>query len=160
VHGTGSSGARWTPILPALAEHFTIYAIDRRGRGESGDSPNYAIEREFEDVACVVDSIQEPVYVLGHSYGAICALEAVRLTRGIRKLTLYEPPTPVEGVPIYAPGIIERLDSILAGGDLEGVATTFMKEVVRMPSHEVAAVQASPAWPDFVAAARTLPREV
>jgi len=51
VHGTGGFSTRWKPILPALEKYFTVYAVDRRGRGESGDRSNYAIEREFDDVA-------------------------------------------------------------------------------------------------------------
>src|SRR5689334_8539504 len=76
VHGTTADHTRWKPILPKLEEKFTVYAIDRRGRGGSGDSANYAFEIEFDDVAAVVDSIGEPVFLLGHSYGAICSLEA------------------------------------------------------------------------------------
>ena len=160
VHGTGGSAARWTPILPALGAHFTVYAPDRRGRGQSGDAPEYEIEREFEDVVAVVESIDQPAFLLGHSYGGICALEAVRLTSRVRKLVLYEPPVPVEGVPIYAPGIIDRLESLMAAGELENVATTFLLDVVRMPRHELEMLQASPGWRDRVAAAHTLPREL
>jgi len=160
VHGTGGSSARWTPILPALEAHFSIYALDRRGRGDSGDAPNYSLEREFEDVALVVDSIQSSVDLLGHSLGGICALEAALHTPHIRKLILYEPPIPVEGVPIYPAGVIDRLDALFATGDREGVLTTFMQDVVRMPTHEFELFRASPAWPARVAAAHTLPREL
>jgi pimeloyl-ACP methyl ester carboxylesterase len=78
VHGTAADHGRWRPVLPAFEERFTVCAVDRRGRGGSGDSDDYAIEREFEDVAAVVDSLGEPVNLLGHSYGALCALEASR----------------------------------------------------------------------------------
>ncbi len=160
VHGTGGSSARWTPILPALEAHFSLYALDRRGRGESDDAPNYALEREFEDVAAVVDSIGQPVNLLGHSFGGICALEAALLTPHLRKLILYEPPIPVAGVSIYPDGFIDRLDALLAAGDREGVLTTFMQAVVRMPSREFELRRASIAWPERVAAAHTLPREL
>jgi pimeloyl-ACP methyl ester carboxylesterase len=71
VHGTGGIRERWAPVVPAFAEHFTVYAMDRRGRGESRDeTAPYAIEREFEDVAGLVDSIGGPVNLFGHSYGA------------------------------------------------------------------------------------------
>src|SRR5690349_20970515 len=76
VHGTSATPARWASVAPRLESHFTVYAVDRRGRGMSGDASSYAIEREFEDVAAVVLSIDGPVDLLGHSYGAICALEA------------------------------------------------------------------------------------
>ena len=80
---------------PAGAEQrFTVYALDRRGRGGSEDAQPYTIEREFDDVAATVNAIGEPVNVLGHSYGALCALEAALRTDHIRKLVLYEPPIP------------------------------------------------------------------
>jgi pimeloyl-ACP methyl ester carboxylesterase len=57
-------------------ERFTVYAMDRRGRGASGDAPEYALEREFEDVAAAVDALPGPVYLYGHSFGGVCAVEA------------------------------------------------------------------------------------
>ena len=57
VHGAAADHGRWRPVLPAFEERFTVYATDRRGRGGSGDGDDYAIEREFEDVAAVVKSI-------------------------------------------------------------------------------------------------------
>ena len=73
VHGTGVDHGRWAPVLPAFEQHFSACAVDRRGRGANGDSEDYAIEREFEDIAAVVDWLGEPVILLGHSYGALCA---------------------------------------------------------------------------------------
>lgn len=160
VHGTGGAYTRWAPILPVLEKHFSVYAIDRRGRGESGDADTYTIEREFEDIGAVVDSFEEPVHLLGHSFGAICALEAALLTRNLRKLILYEPPIPGVGVEIYPSGVIDRLQALLDGGDREGFLTTFVREVVRMPSREFELFRTSPAWPARVAAAHTLPREL
>src|SRR6185295_2891815 len=100
------------------------HALDRRGRGASGDSADYAIEREFEDVAAVVAAIGEPVALLGHSYGALCSLEAVLRAKGVCKLVLYEPPVPA-GLPIYPPGSIERLEALLERCYRAGVVTTF-----------------------------------
>src|SRR5690349_18162579 len=76
VHGTTADHTRWAPILPELETRFTVHAVDRRGRGGSGDGPRYALDREFDDIAAVVDAIGAPVMLLGHSYGAICSLEA------------------------------------------------------------------------------------
>jgi pimeloyl-ACP methyl ester carboxylesterase len=160
VHGTGAASTRWTPLFPALEEHFSVVAVDRRGRGESGDGNTYAIQREFEDVAAVVDAMGEPAHVLGHSLGGLCALEAGLLTRNIRKLVLYEPPIPLPGVPVYPEGVIDRLQALLDAGDREGVLTTFIHEVVGMPPHEFARFRSSPAWPARLAAAHTLPREL
>src|ERR671915_2340148 len=124
VHGAAANHGRWSPVLPALEERFTVYAIDRRGRGGSGDGDGYTMEREAEDIASVVDSIGEPVNLLGHSYGALLALEATLLTQNIRKLVLYDPGIEA-GEEIYPSEVIERLEALLEAGDRgEGVATT------------------------------------
>ncbi len=159
VHGTTADHARWAPILPELEKRFTVYAIDRRGRGASGDAASYAFEREFEDVAAIVDSIGEPAYLLGHSYGAICSLEASLRTSKLRKLVLYEPPIP-SGVAIYPPGSIDRLQALLDSGDREGVVRTFFREIVHMPESELTLLNSAPNWPARVAAAHTIPREL
>src|SRR5215471_2932059 len=65
VHGTTADHTRWAPVLPVFEQHFTVYAIDRRGRGGSGDAEPYAIEQEFEDVMAVAGAIREPVFLLG-----------------------------------------------------------------------------------------------
>jgi len=158
IHGTSADHTRWKPVLPAFEAHFSVYAVDRRGRGASGDSDKYAIEREFEDVAAVVDSIKKPVNLLGHSFGALCALEASLLTRNIRKLVLYEPPIP-DGVEIYSPGIIDRLQALLDRGDREGVVKTFLREIARVPLQQVELLRSLPAWKGRIAAAHTIPRE-
>jgi pimeloyl-ACP methyl ester carboxylesterase len=163
VHGTGAANpsAAWTAVIPTLEEHFSVCAVDRRGRGESGDGDNYAIEREFEDVAAVVDAAGEPVNVLGHSFGGLCALEAGLLTRNIRKLVLYEPlSVPLLGETLYPEGFIDRLQALLETGDREGVLTTFYREVVMMAPHEIERMKSTPAWPERLAAAHTLPREM
>ena len=161
VHGAGGTKERWAPVIPKLAEHFTVYAMDRRGRGESrNETVPYAIEREFEDVAALVNSIDAPVNLFGHSYGGICALEASVLTSNIRRLVLYEPPIRPVGSQIHPPGIIERLQALLDADDQEGVLITFMTELVRMPERELKLTTSLPAWPSRVAAAHTLPREL
>lgn len=159
VHGTTADHTRWAPILPALSERFTVYACDRRGRGASGDQPTYAMEREFEDVAAVVDGIGGPVDLLGHSYGALCALEAAVLARNLRRLALYEPPIPA-GLPITPEGVIDRLQALLDAGDRDGVVATFMREVPRVPPDQIERMRALPAWRARVGAAATIAREL
>ena len=160
VHGTSADHSRWAPVLPAFEEHFTVYALDRRGRGESGDSEDYSIEREFEDVAAVVDCVGEPVNLLGHSYGAVCSLEAALLTRNVRKLVLYEPGMNVTGEQIYPPGFIDRLDALLEAGDRDAVISTMFRELVGMPQEEMEYLRSLPAWHERVKAAHTVPREL
>ena len=73
---------------------YPLYLMSR-GRGESGDADEYDLEREFEDVAAIIDAIDESVILLGHSYGALCSHGVALQTDNIRKLILYEPPLPV-----------------------------------------------------------------
>lgn len=160
VHGTAASHARWQSVSPLFDEHFTVTAIDRRGRGESGDGPDYTIEREFEDVSAVIDALDPPVLLFGHSYGAICALEAATRTDRVAGLVLYEPPIVGEGETVYSPVQLARLEALLAAGDHDGVVATFMGEIVRLTPHELDVIRSSPAWPGRVAAAHTLPREL
>jgi pimeloyl-ACP methyl ester carboxylesterase len=160
VHGTAADHSRWRPVLPTFEEHFTVYAIDRRGRGDSGDSEDYAVEREFEDVAAVVDSIEASVNVLGHSYGGLLALEATLLTGNVGKLVLYDPGIEVNGAEIYPHEVVERLDALLGQGDREGVVETTMREVAGLPPEVVEYMRAQPVWQARVEAAHTIPREL
>jgi pimeloyl-ACP methyl ester carboxylesterase len=101
VHGTTGAHWRFSFLAPVLAERFTVYAVERRGRGESGDAEAYAIEREFEDVAAVVDSLDEPATLFGHSYGATVSLGAALLMQNLRTLILYEPAPGFASVPMH-----------------------------------------------------------
>jgi pimeloyl-ACP methyl ester carboxylesterase len=159
VHGTSADHTRWASVIAQLAARWTTYAVDRRGRGASSDAEPYAIESEFADVAAVIDAAGEQVDVIGHSYGAVCSLEGALRTSQIRRLVLYEPPLPV-GIDIYPAGLIERLEALLAAGDREGVVTTFLREVVRMPADELDAVRRDPSWAGRLMAAHTIPREL
>ena len=159
VHGTTADHRRWARVLPHLEAHFTVFAVDRRGRGGSGDVREYRIEREFEDVVAVVAAIGGPVTLVGHSYGGICAMEAALRSSAVRRLILYEPPIPA-GVEIYAPGLIERMGRLLESGDGEAILTTFMTDVVRMPVEEFEFIRSRPDWDDRVATAHTVVREI
>jgi pimeloyl-ACP methyl ester carboxylesterase len=158
VHGTGADHTRWAPLLPRLAERFTVCAMDRRGRGGSGDAPSYALEREFEDIVAVVEDVGEPVYLLGHSHGAVCSLEALRRTDRVRRAVLYEPPLPLDSVVIES-AIVDKLDALMAEIDRQGVLETFYREVVHMPASAVAHIRSLPAWHGQLMAAHTVPRE-
>jgi len=160
VHGTAADHSRWGPVLPALEERFTVYAVDRRGRGGSSDSDDYAVEREFEDIAAVVNSLGEPVNLLGHSYGGLVGLEAALLTRNVRKLVLYDPGIEVGGEEIYPHEVVERLDALLEHGDRDGVVETTMREVAGLPPETVEYMRTLPVWQARVDAAHTIPREL
>jgi pimeloyl-ACP methyl ester carboxylesterase len=160
VHGTAADHNRWAPVLPEFEQRFTVCAVDRRGRGGSSDSEDYAIEREFDDVAAAVDSLGEAAILLGHSYGALCALEAALLTSNVHKLVLYDPGIEVAGEEIYPQEVIERLEALLEVGDREGVVVTFMREVAGLLTETVEHMRSQPAWQVLVAAAHTIPREL
>ncbi len=160
VHGAAADRSRWAPVLPAFEQRFTVYAVDRRGRGGSGDSDDYAVQREFEDVAAVADAVGEPAALLGHSYGALCALEAALITRNVRKLVLYDPGIEVVGEEIYPPEVIERLEALLEAGDRDGVVATTMREVAGLPPETVEYMRSRPVWQARVDAAHTIPREL
>lgn len=158
VHGSSADHTRWLPILPALERHFTVYAMDRRGRGASGDTEPYSIQREFEDIAAVIETIGGNVNVIAHSFGAFCALEAALLTPHLRKLVLYEPPLPkITGA--ASPDSIAKIQAFLESGDREAVVHTFLLEIAKMPPATVNMLRTHPTWQARVAAAHTLLRE-
>jgi pimeloyl-ACP methyl ester carboxylesterase len=159
VHGTTAVHTRWDSISDHFEEHFTVYAMDRRGRGASGDAAVYHISREMEDVAAVVDAIGGSVSVVGHSYGAVCSLEAALLTDKISKLIIYEPPIPT-GLPSYPPGIPKRLQALIDGGEWEAALELFFREVVRMPEHELVDYRQLPVWQTRIQLAPTIAREL
>jgi pimeloyl-ACP methyl ester carboxylesterase len=159
VHGTTADHSRWAPLVPHLAQHFTVHAMDRRGRGGSGDAPDYHLRREAEDVAAVVESISQPVSILGHSYGAICSLEASRLPGKLARLILYEPPLPT-GLPQYPPDLPDRMQILIDNRASEAALELFMRTVVKMPDHELAAYRQLPVWRVRVQLAPTIPREM
>jgi pimeloyl-ACP methyl ester carboxylesterase len=158
VHGTTADHTRWAGVLAGFEKNFTVYAVDRRGWGQSGDSPVYSIEREYEDIAVVVSSIPGPVNLLGHSYGALICLEAALRVKNLRRLVLYEPAISVDK-PIYPPGARDRIQTLLDAGDREGALVAFFRDVVLMPDHEIAALRSEPVWPARLEAAHTIPRE-
>lgn len=159
VHGTTADHTRWLGVTSYFESHFKVFNMDRRGRGASGDGPSYRIEREAEDVAAVVEFIGEPVAVLGHSYGAVCSLEAALLTDGISRMALYEPPLPT-GVPMYPDGVPDQMQSLLDDGEPERALEMFFVEVVRMPDHELEKYRQLPMWQRRVELAATIPREL
>jgi pimeloyl-ACP methyl ester carboxylesterase len=165
VHGAVADHTRWRPLLPHLEPQVTVHAMDRRGRGASGDAPGYAIEREFEDVAAVVDAVAaasgSATGLYGHSFGGLCAFGGATLTANIGRLVLYEgwPPADARAREL-PPGLGPRLDALLAEGNRDAVVETMFREVVLMPEAEITALRAQPAWPARVGAAPTIVREL
>ena len=161
VHCTTSDHLTWELVLPELQKHFTVYGMDRRGRGESGGGNTYDIEREYEDVVEVIYSIDVPADLFGHSYGAICALEAALRSSRVRRLILYEGTFPVpKGAELYPPEALDRIRSHLEADDQEGALTTFYRDIVLMSPEEIEIMRSLPVWPSRVALAPTIPHEM
>lgn len=159
VHGGTADHTRWEPVRPALAEHFTVYAIDRRGRGESGDADEYSLEREFEDVAAIVNAIAESVILLGHSYGALCSLGAALRTDNLHKLVLYEPPLPVGDHQPDSEDVLDEMESLYDDDEKEQALVLLFREIVGVSPAELDALCAAPNWPARVEAVNTVIRE-
>ncbi len=164
VHGTTADHTTFRVVGPLFARRHAVFAIDRRGRGASGDTPPYAIEREFEDVVAVVEAVAAltgaPVDVLGHSYGGRCALGGAANTAAIRRLVLYESAPAPPGMMFERAEVVRRLRELEAAGDGVGVLRTFLTQVVGLTEQEWAAFQSSPVWPARLSAMDTVVREL
>ncbi len=95
------------------------------------------MKKEYEDVATVVDSRPRPVFVLGHSIGGLCALEAAFLTKKISKLVLYEPPLQ----DLDHTAVADRMEKMIQAGDREQALVTFLQEIVMISPDEIAAMK-------------------
>ncbi|HEX9085813.1 MAG TPA: alpha/beta hydrolase [Gemmatimonadaceae bacterium] len=147
VHGGTGDRSRWTPLFPLLAPRFRVCAMDRRAHGASGDSLPYSLQKEVEDVVAVVAAQPGPVFVLGHSFGAVCAFEAAFQTSKIARLALYEPP--VRAADHSA--TLARMEEMMRTGDRDKALMTFMADIVLMSADEVAAMKARPSWAGLLA---------
>lgn len=147
VHGGAGDRTRWTPLFPLLSQRFRVCAMDRRGHGLSGDRADYSMTKEAEDVVAVVSALAEPVFVLGHSYGGVAALEASLFTDKIAKLVLYEPPLRE----LDQSSVADQMEAMIRAGDRELATTTFLREVVMVSPAEIAAMKSRPSWPGLVA---------
>lgn len=145
------------PLAALLAQHFTVFNYDRRGRGESGDTPPYAVEREIEDIDAVVAAAGGSACLYGSSSGAALALEAARmLPTKITKLALWEPPYVPEGFPRPPADSARTYTELVAAGKRGDAAEFFMAKVVGLPPEFVAQARNAPWWPNQEALAHTL----
>jgi pimeloyl-ACP methyl ester carboxylesterase len=160
VHGTTADHTRWSNILSGLNRHFTVLAMDRRGRGKSGDGDSYSIGLEADDIAAVVRAAGDRVRLLGHSFGALCAMEAALALDNLSRLVLYEPPFSVGGNPLYPPEMPGRLQEIFETGGREALLIAFFREVVGASDEQLAALRADPSWQARISGAHTTLREM
>jgi pimeloyl-ACP methyl ester carboxylesterase len=159
LHGTSTDHTTWEPVQSALAEHFQLSILTRRGRCGSGDALPYVLQREFEDVATLVDALGGPVDIVGHSFGALCAMEGALTARSVRRLVLYESPLP-GAFPYWPDAIRDRMMPLLNAGQQEQALRTFLEGMLGLSQQEIEALQRLPNWPDRVSYAHTIAREL
>jgi pimeloyl-ACP methyl ester carboxylesterase len=149
VHGGFSDHAtNWMFVTPLFRDWFTVYAIARRGRGATDATVGHRIEDEARDVVDLVRSIGTPVHLLGHSYGAHCAvLAAVQEPGLVKRLVLYEPARPEA----LKPDALAALDTLATAGAWDQFAYAFFANLLHVPAEELDAVRASDLWPPIVA---------
>lgn len=159
VHGSLQDHSISEALVAEMRADLTTFAVDRRGFGASGDRADYSIEREFEDVAAVVDAVAArvdgPVALWGHSYGASIAMGGAALSRNVSHLLLYEPSLGLT----YPQGCIEKVERALAEGDDEEAIVLVLRDVLEFTDDQVEATRSGPEWGSRVAVAPTVPRE-
>ena len=149
-------------LAAILADRFTVVTYDRRGRGDSGDTPPYAVQREIEDLAAVIDAGGGPAYVYGISSGAGLALEAAcAVPAKVAKLALYEPPFVVDDTrPPVPADAVGQVTGLLARGRRGAAVRLFLRQDAQVPAVAVAVMPLMPAWGKLKVVAHTLPYDL
>ncbi|HYX11068.1 MAG TPA: alpha/beta hydrolase [Candidatus Acidoferrum sp.] len=143
-------------LANVLASGVTTYNFDRRGRGDSGDTLPYAVEREIEDIEAIIELAGGRAHLYGASSGAALALEAAAAGAPVDKLVLWEPPYNLDPEGRPPADSVEQLDRMVAEGRRGDAATFFMVDMVRMPAEFAAFAKTQPWWPAQEAIAHTL----
>jgi pimeloyl-ACP methyl ester carboxylesterase len=157
VDGALSTRGGKADLARLLAERFTVYSYDRRGRGDSGDSQPYAVDREIEDIDTIVDAAGGSASLYGHSSGGCLALDAtVELSGKVRKLAMYEAPYNDDPAAQKAWG--EYLTSLanLLASDRRGDAVALFMALVGTPRAQIEGMRQAPFWAGMEAIAPTL----
>lgn len=144
------------PLAALLAEHFTVFNYDRRGRGDSGDTAPYAVNREVEDIEALIAEAGGSALLYGTSSGAALALEATASGLPITKLALWEPPFIPDESARPPANQVETYNELVAAGRRGDAVEFFMTKVVGMPAEFVAEARNAPWWPAQEALAHTL----
>lgn len=144
-------------LAALLAPSFTVFTYDRRGRGDSGDTQAYAVDREIEDVEALVAEAGGSAFLMGHSSGAALVLETAARVAGVDKIALYEPPYNVDDTrePIPA-DYVEHLDELIAQDRRGDAVEYFMVAGVGLPAEAAAQMRDAPFWPSLEAVAHTI----
>jgi pimeloyl-ACP methyl ester carboxylesterase len=146
-----------THLAELLSPHFKVYIYDRRGRGESGNSRAYAVDREVEDIDALIQAAGGSAFVFGTSSGACLALEAaIKLGGKIAKLAMFEPPYNSEDTALQAWWEYRKQLSELLAAGRNGEAVVLFMQFVGTPTEAIEGMRQSPVWPMFEAVAPTL----
>jgi pimeloyl-ACP methyl ester carboxylesterase len=144
-------------LAPLLAQKFTVFTYDRRGRGESGDTQPYATDREIEDIAALIEAAGGRAHLVGLSSGAALALEAAASGLPVDKVVAYEPPYVIDRDPRHAEHE-PTLRSLIAAGRRGDAVQYFMRDMVGLPGIFVVLMKVMPGvWSRMKAVAHTLP---
>jgi pimeloyl-ACP methyl ester carboxylesterase len=144
-------------VAKEVADRFTVITYDRRGRGESGDTAPYSLQREVEDIEALIGEAGGPAHLCGFSSGGVLAMEAARARAAVDKLVVYEAPFIVDDSRPPAPaGYVSDLNALLAAGRRGAAVKRFMR-LVGMPAVLAAAMPLFPAWKELKGVAHTLP---
>lgn len=156
VGGAMCTGATLAPLGEALSDRFGAVSYDRRGRGDSGDTAPFAVAREVEDIAALIEASGGGAALYGISSGGALALEAAASGLPVSKVAVYETPFAVyEGGGKERQEYTERLTELL-GQDRRGDAVELFMAIAGMPPEMIAGARRSPAWPHMEAIAPTL----
>jgi pimeloyl-ACP methyl ester carboxylesterase len=143
-------------LADLLASRFTVAHYERRGRGNSGDTPPYSVQREIEDLGAVVDELGGAAAVLGMSSGAVLALEAAARGVPITKLALFEPPLVVDDSRAPLPeDYVTHLQGLVAAGRRGDAMAYALTMAVGLPPDDVAAMRTDPFFAAMEAVAHT-----
>jgi pimeloyl-ACP methyl ester carboxylesterase len=156
VSGGSVDRSSHAALAQELASDLTAVNYDRRGRGPSGDTPPYAIEREIEDIAAVIDAVGGEAGIYGSSSGAVLAMDAAEAGVPISKLAMWEPPFIPEGMPPPPEDQVERYETMVAKGRRGDAVEYFMSKVVGLPPEVVEGARQQPWWAATEALAHTL----
>src|SRR5262249_49400473 len=132
VHGSTGDHTVWTPVRVALERHFSVWTLDRRGRGARRGAPPLSPAPRGGGNAAAMDPIGGAVHVLGHSFGGLCALEAALLTPHLGRLILYEPTLPL-GPRNLPAGSDAHLQALLDAGHSEEALLFFFGDMLKIP---------------------------
>jgi pimeloyl-ACP methyl ester carboxylesterase len=144
-------------LAEELAAGYTVYSYDRRGRGESGDTQPFAVEREVEDIAALIEEAGGSAHLYGISSGAALALEAANRALPIERLALYEIPFVLDDTrEPMDPDYLPKVERAIAAGKPGDAVKHFMR-LVGVPGPFVAVMPLMPMWKKLKASAHTLP---